>query len=126
LHGLVETLTIKSGGIDTRIHDFPGLVEALAIKSGGIDTPIHDLHGLVKALTIKSGGIDTRIHDFPGLVETLAIKSGGIDTIYNVKVSILLTCGIHCHDRIISLRDVFAHKTSLTRRFCIASASTKP
>ena len=52
----------------------PGLVEALAIKSGGIDTPIHDLHGLVEALTIKSGGIDTRIHDFPGLVEALAIK----------------------------------------------------
>ena len=58
-HHLVEALAIKSGGIDTRIHDFPGLVEALAIKSGGIDTRIHDFPGLVEALAIKSGGIDT-------------------------------------------------------------------
>jgi hypothetical protein len=52
-YGLVKALTIKSGGIDTRIHDFPGLVETLAIKSGGIDTRIHDFHGLVEALAIQ-------------------------------------------------------------------------
>ena len=35
------------------MHDFPGLVEALTIKFGGIDTRIHDIPGLVEALEIK-------------------------------------------------------------------------
>ena len=51
---LVEALAIKSGGIDTRIHDFPGLVEALAIKSGGVS-----IHVYMTFLVVS-----IHIHDF--------------------------------------------------------------
>jgi hypothetical protein len=37
-----------------------------------------------------------------------------------LRISILLTCGKHLHDRIILLRgNLWSHKTSLTPPFCI-------
>ena len=45
----------------------------------------------------------------------LELKKKHIDSHFYVRAGILLTCGKHLHDRIISLREeVWADKTSLT------------